>query len=303
MSWHAHSHGQSLADWRCLVLFLVICCFSCNGLVAMGQGPNLTATFSHIFGFGLMYINTSAWLQVAEPADQCWPANRSPTDSSPITSEEVSILTTTFGGRAALFRAGCCHTGSVPAGDCFYGQRSVLAQLGGAAFVVIANCGSDPQLDGDYLNAPLPMSGPPLPLSIAPNLTSLTLPTISIGCDDWQTLVTMVVSGPVLLFLDSRGEIDEWTFTFVDENISTTQSPIVIAAIYSLVLIASMAMILISRWLYMCRLRSRVAPIPAPPTEPPSRNDTPRNDLPTDTSNNTLNNREAIPPQIPSPVL
>ena len=140
----------------------------------------------------------TALMVVSTPIDACGLANA-----------------TDFAGLAVLFRADCCHNGAVPSGDCYYGDRSVIAQLGGGVLAIIANCGSDGTDD------PVDMAAPALPLPFAPNITTVTIPSVSIGCDSF--LAIMGMTGPVRVTADDRGAV--WTWDVI-VDVSSSQNPL-----------------------------------------------------------------------------
>ena len=104
-------------------------------------------------------------------------------------------------GSIVVFRADCCHVGFDPVGDCYFAQRSIIAQLYHASAAIIGNCNSPG-------NESIAMTAPQLPLSIAPNVTQITIPTVSVGCDFIEFVSSRSQSDSMWATIDGRDEVE-----------------------------------------------------------------------------------------------
>lgn len=157
----------------------------CNDALIVEDGRGVKTMFDHTpADYGPMYDVLSVGLVIADPIDQCIPTN-----------------TTYFNASAVLFRANCCHGAEVPTGDCFYDQRTAIAQLNGGVMAIIVNCDSI----GEGYNDPLVMGPAPWPVL---NVSQFTIPSISVGCDTLGAIYKM--QPPINITLNKDGESWYW---------------------------------------------------------------------------------------------
>lgn len=152
-----------------------------------------------------------------------------------------------------LFRAGCCHydDGEQPSPpECWYEQRTILAQAAGAVGVVVGNCGSD------GTNSTLWMG--------AESNDVVNIPTVSVDCSTWEYLHQRLSTYTAIVTISQDGEVNPYEIPVSDNDHSALWLAVFYGSFGGVIVVIIIWAICVAYRLKRPRITQMPLPLPTP---------------------------------------